>query len=71
MSREKVLSRARQVGLESMAEQMLDEGYGEAYIEDVLLREVARNRSGSGKSISQISDDELVRGLCEPGILGF
>jgi hypothetical protein len=70
MGREKVLARARLVGLESMARELLDRGYGEDYIIDQVFQRAARDRGIRPKrDLSSIDDDTLARSLSDPLVM--
>ncbi len=71
-SREKILERGRKVGLEDMARVMLDQGYGEDYITDQILKRAAEDRGIRPKrDVSGIDDDILVRSLINPAMVYF
>jgi len=71
MDRQAILEKARSVGIEEKARELLDQGYGRDYILDLIFQELGKKRGGSGKTIDRVTDDELVRGLTDPQMLNL
>ena len=72
MNMDKLMVVARQVpGLEDRARKLLSTGHGQDFVIDMVLKEIGKSRRVPNYDLSQIDDDTLVRGLCNPAVEDF